>query len=55
MVLKLIQTPVCSIGCHEKTEGPFVLSTRIHLEESWGDKRLEGKPARKVDAEAGRN
>jgi len=55
MVLKLIQTPVCSISCHENTKGPFVRSTRILLEESWGDKRLEDKPAPKVDAEAGRS
>jgi hypothetical protein len=55
MVLKLIQTPVRSISCHEKTERPFVRSTRILLEESWGDKRLKDKPTPKVDAEAGRN
>jgi len=55
MVLNLIQTPVRSIGRHEKTEGPFVCSTRIFLEESWGDIRLKDKPASKVDAEAGQN
>ena len=55
MVLKLIQTPICSISCHEETEGPFVRSTRIFLEESWGDKRLEDKPTAKVDTGVGQN
>lgn len=54
MVLNLVQTPICGISCHEKTEGPFIYSTRILLEESWGDKRLEDKPAPKVDTKAGR-
>ena len=55
MVLKLIQTPVRGISRHEKTERPFVRSTRILLEESWGDIRLKDKPASKVDAKAGWN
>ena len=53
MVLNLIQTSVRSISRHEKTEGPFVRSTGILLEESWGDIRLKDKPAPKIDAEAG--
>ena len=49
MLLKLVQTPVGSIRRHEETKAPFVHSTIILLVECWSNKRLENKPAPKVD------
>jgi hypothetical protein len=51
MFLKLVQTPLGSISRHEDTKGPFVYSTSVLLVESWSNKRLENKPAPKVDTE----